>query len=144
MQLINGTGLFLPESKRGIPKLSASFYRMMGKTSKKGTYYANHLSKEESGPIDILVGAFMFMEKADYLNAGGFDETYFMYGEDIDLSYELLKLKKQNYYFGDIQAIHFKGESTRKDVRYLKYFRSAMEIFYKKHFKTSLFVELVG
>lgn len=139
VQLIDGTGEYLPESKRGIPTLNNSFKRFLGKNKNKGDYYANHLQKDEVGKVDILVGAFMFLKTSVYKEVGGFDEDYFMYGEDIDLSYKLLKNGYQNYYLGTSKTIHFKGESTRKDVKYLKYFHGAMEIFYKKHFTSNFF-----
>ncbi|WP_139957829.1 glycosyltransferase family 2 protein [Flavicella sediminum] len=137
VQLIDGTGVFLPESKRGIPTLKASLFKILGSDSKKGTYYSNHLERDEIGTISILVGAFMLMKRNVYEEVGGFDEDYFMYGEDIDLSYKLLKVGYKNYYLGTSKIIHFKGESTRKDVKYLKYFHGAMEIFYKKHFSSN-------
>jgi len=143
VKLIDGTGTFLPESKRGIPTLKASFYKIMGSSSTKGSYYANHLDENDTGTIDILVGAFMLLKTEVYKEVGGFDEDYFMYGEDIDLSYKLLKSGYKNYYLGSSKIIHFKGESTRKDVRYLKHFHGAMEIFYKKHF-TSNFIYNLG
>ena len=139
VQLIDGSGIYLPESKRGIPTFKASFNKLLGANNDKGTYYANHIEQDGVGEVDILVGAFMFLKREVYLEVGGFDEDYFMYGEDIDLSYKLLKLGYQNYYLGTSKAIHFKGESTRKDVRYLKYFHGAMEIFYKKHFTSNFF-----
>lgn len=139
VQLVDGTGAYLPESKRGIPTLKASFNRFLGKDKNKGTYYANDIEQEGEGEIKILVGAFMFMKTNVYKEVGGFDEDYFMYGEDIDLSYKLLKAGYKNYYLGGVKCIHFKGESTRKDVKYLKYFHGAMEIFYKKHFTSNFF-----
>lgn len=139
VQLVDGTGAYLPESKRGIPTLRASFNRFLGKDKNKGTYYANDLLQDEVGAIDVLVGAFMFLKTDVYKEVGGFDEDYFMYGEDIDLSYSLLKYGYQNYYLGTSKTIHFKGESTRKDTKYLKHFHGAMEIFYKKHFTSNFF-----
>ena len=139
VQLIDGTGAFLPESKRGIPTFKASLNKLFGGNNAKGTYYANHIEQDGSGEVEILVGAFMFLKTSVYKEVGGFDEDYFMYGEDIDLSYKLLNAGLQNYYLGGVKAIHFKGESTRKDVKYLKYFHGAMEIFYKKHFKANFF-----
>jgi len=142
VQLVDGTGTFLLESKRGLPTLRASFYRLLGKDKNKGTYYANHIGPDAIGTVDILVGAFMFLKTEVYKKVGGFDEDYFMYGEDIDLSYKLLKSGYQNYYLGSSKAIHFKGESTRKDVKYLKHFHGAMQIFYKKHFTSNFFQDL--
>lgn len=137
VQLVDGAGMFLPESKRGIPTLKATFYKLMGQNNEKTTYYNGKLAKDETGQIEVLVGAFMLLKKKVYLEVGGFDEDYFMYGEDIDLSYTLLKKNYQNYYLGTTKVIHFKGESTRKDVKYLNYFHGAMEIFYKKHFQSN-------
>ncbi|WP_370476752.1 glycosyltransferase family 2 protein [Tamlana flava] len=133
-KLINGGGLFLPESKRNIPYVRAAVKKIFGNPSE---YYANHIGQNEIGKIDILVGAFMFLKRQVYNEVGGFDEDYFMYGEDIDLSYRILKSGYDNYYFGAITAIHFKGESTLKDKSYAKRFFGAMQIFYSKHFKTN-------
>lgn len=138
VQLVDGTGAYLPESKREIPTLKSSFFKMMGSDNSKNTYYANSVGQNETGAVPVLVGAFMLMKKKVYEQVGGFDEDYFMYGEDIDLSYKLLKAGYTNYYVGSSKVIHFKGESTRKDVRYLKHFHGAMEIFYKKHFRSNV------
>ena len=132
IHLIDGTGNFLPESKRNVPTPSASLYKIVG-LSGKASYYAKHIDKDQSGPVDILVGAFMLMKRSVYEEADGFDEDYFMYGEDIDLSYKITKLGYQNYYFGDADVLHYKGESTQKDKAYLDRFYGAMRIFYKKN-----------
>jgi len=133
VRLIDGTGRFLPESKRGLPTPSTSFCRMLG--FKNSGYYSNYLTKEGVGKVEVLVGAFMLMRRDRYLEVGGFDEDYFMYGEDIDLSYKLNKKGYTNYYKGTSVVVHYKGESTRKDVKYLRHFYGAMNIFYEKHFK---------
>ena len=133
VRLIDGTGKFLPESKRGLPTPKKSFTRMLG--SNKGGYYSNYLTKDGIGKVEVLVGAFMLIKKDRYNEVIGFDEDYFMYGEDIDLSYKLTKAGYTNYYYGKSVVIHYKGESTRKDVKYLKHFYGAMNIFYKKHLK---------
>ena len=136
VKLIDGSGSFLPESKRGIPTPKVSFNKLFGISSKRtGKYYATHLGENETGIVDILVGAFMLLKRSVYNEVNGFDEAYFMYGEDIDLSYKILNKGYQNYYFAKTQVIHYKGESTEKDVKHLKYFHKAMKIFYKKHFK---------
>ena len=134
-RLIDGKGSFLPESKRNVPVVKVAFQKMLGNSS---SYYANHLKEFETGKIDILVGAFMLMKRDVYDEVNGFDEDYFMYGEDIDLSYKVLKAKYDNFYFGDTTIIHFKGESTLKDKTYARRFYEAMQIFYKKHFKKNL------
>ena len=145
VKLIDGTGNFLPESKRGIPTPWVAFtkitglYKIFPKSRIFGKYYAQHLSENETGKVDILVGAFMVMKRNLYNEIGGFDENCFMYSDDIDLSYRVLKIGKSNYYFHGTSVIHYKGESTVKDGTYMKRFQEAMNFFYKKHFKVSFF-----
>lgn len=140
-KLIDGTGDFLPESKRGIPTPFVAFSKITGlyKIFPKsfGKYYAKQLSENETGKVDILVGAFMLMKRDLYLEIGGFDENCFMYSDDVDLSYMVLQKGKSNYYFHETTVIHYKGESTLKDGTYMKRSREAMNFFYKKHFKVS-------
>lgn len=143
-KLIDGSGKFAPESKRGIPTPMVSFNKLFGISSKRtGKYYATHLDENESGIIDVASGAFMFIKRAIFIEVGGFSEDYFMYGEDIDLSIKLLNKGYQNYYYANAQVIHFKGESTKKDIKYLSYFHKAMQIFYKKHFKLNLIYDFI-
>lgn len=139
-KLINGIGAYLPESKRNIPYVKAAMKKLFGDST---DYYANHLEKEDVGEIDILVGAFMLMKTGVYRAVDGFDEDYFMYGEDIDLSYKLLKAGYQNYYYGKTQIIHFKGESTLRDKNYAKRFYGAMQIFYQKHFRKNILFDML-
>jgi GT2 family glycosyltransferase len=108
-----------------------------------GKYYATHLDENENGNVDVLVGAFMCIKRSVYEEVGGFDEYFFKYGEDIDLSYKIDKNPYVNYYFTETQVIHYKGESTKKDIKYLKYFLFAMQLFYKKHFKQNAFYDFV-
>ncbi|KAB1155004.1 glycosyltransferase family 2 protein [Flavobacterium luteum] len=142
-KLIDGAGNFLPESKRGIPTpfvaLTKIFglYKLFPKSKVLGKYYAQHLKESETGKVDILVGAFMMMKRDLYNEVGGFDENCFMYSDDIDLSYMILKKGKSNYYFHETSVIHYKGESTIRDEEYMKRFQQAMHFFYKKHFKVS-------
>ena len=147
-KLIDGTGNFLPESKRGIPtpwvaitKIFA-LYKLFPKVSLFNKYYAQHLTQNQSGKVDILVGAFMFMKRELYNEIGGFDENCFMYSDDIDLSYMALKKGKYNFYFHETTVIHYKGESTIRDGTYLKRFQEAMQFFYKKHFDKSIFFDV--
>ena len=133
-RLIDGAGDFLHESKRNIPLVSIAIKKILGNSNH---YYANHVSEYGVGKVDVLVGAFMLIKQDVYKLLGGFDEDYFMYGEDIDLSYKSLKSGYDNYYYGDVSVIHYKGESTRKDEVYLRRFYGAMQIFYNKHFKKS-------
>ncbi|CAM4418146.1 glycosyltransferase family 2 protein [Flavobacterium terrigena] len=145
-KLIDGTGNFLPESKRGVPTPWVAFTKIFGlyKISNSfGKYYAQHLTENQSGKVDILVGAFMVLKRDLYLQVGGFDENCFMYSDDIDLSYMIQKLGKENFYFHETSVIHYKGESTVRDEKYLKRFREAMQFFYKKHFKKSVVFDVM-
>ncbi|WP_309609891.1 glycosyltransferase family 2 protein [Flavobacterium sp.] len=144
-KLIDGTGNFLPESKRGVPTPFVAFTKIFGlyKVSNYfGKYYAQHLNENETGKVDILVGAFMVMKRELYLEVGGFDENCFMYSDDIDLSYMVSLKGKSNYYFHETTVIHYKGESTVKDNTYMKRFQEAMNFFYKKHFHQSLLFDV--
>jgi GT2 family glycosyltransferase len=147
-KLIDGTGNFLPECKRGVPTpfvaLTKIFglYKLFPKTALFNRYYAQHLSENETGKVGILVGAFMIMKRNLYQEIGGFDENCFMYSDDIDLSYIALKKGKTNYYFHETTVIHYKGESTVKDGLYMKHFREAMQFFYRKHFRSSIIFDV--
>jgi len=134
-KLIDGNGEFLPESKRNVPITKVAIQKALGNSQH---YYANQLSKNEIGKVPIYVGAFMLIKRDVYKAVNGFDEDYFMYGEDIDLSYKIIKAGYQSYYYGEISAIHYKGESTLKNKTYAKRFYGAMQIFYKKHFKRNV------
>jgi len=148
-KLIDGTGNFLPESKRGIPTPWVAFtkifglYKLFPNSSWFTKYYAQHLTENQSGNVDILVGAFMFMKCDLYKEIGGFDENCFMYSDDIDLSYMVLKKGLQNYYYHETTVIHYKGESTVRDGLYMKRFQDAMQFFYKKHFKKSIIFDFM-
>ncbi len=133
--LMDGTGSFLPESKRNLPTPKASLLKLMGMGK---SYYANHIEKRGQGEVSVLVGAFMLLKRSVYNEVEGFDEDYFMYGEDIDLSYKITKAGYKNHYLGSTSILHYKGESTKKDAAYLDRFYGAMLIFYKKHFNTNL------
>ncbi|MDW5290091.1 glycosyltransferase family 2 protein [Formosa sp. PL04] len=137
-KLVDGTGKFLQESKRKVPTPEVAFKKLLGNTT---SYYANELKKNGVGEVDVLVGAFMVMKRELYDRVEGFDEDYFMYGEDIDLSYKILKAGFKNYYFGETTVIHFKGESTLRNRDYAKRFNGSMQIFYKKHFKRNIILE---
>lgn len=131
VQFIDGAGNFLPESKRNFPDLKVAGAKLLGFSK---NYYANHIDKDSIEKVDILTGAFMFIKKEAYKRVGGFDEDFFMYGEDIDLSYRISKAGYSNHYLGAIKVLHFKGESTIKDRFYLHNFYGALSIFYNKHF----------
>ena len=139
-RLIDGNGQFLPESKRSVPTPIVSLKKFMGKSE---AYYASLVGENDIAPVDILVGAFMFVRKEVYREVGGFDERYFMYGEDIDLSYTVSQAGYTNYYYGEASVIHFKGESTLKNSVYAHRFYGAMQLFYRKYFKKNFLFDLV-
>ncbi len=134
VRLIDGSGNFLPEGKRRIATLRGALDRLFLKDPNRGRYYDNRLAETGDGPTDILVGAFMLFRRDRFLNLGGFDERYFMYGEDVDLSYTFLQAGYRNFYFGSLAAIHFKGESTPDNAVYRKHFTKANMRFYQKYF----------
>lgn len=144
VQFIDGTGHFLKECKRGIPTPKIAFGKLFGFPKKAiDAYYASHILENEISTVAVLTGAFMLLKKEIYQEVNGFDEDYFMYGEDIDLSYKIGKKGYQNYYYGKATIIHYKGESTVKDKKYIERFYGAMAIFYKKHFKTNMLLNRI-
>lgn len=143
IKMVDGKGNFLPESKRGLPTPAVAFYKIFGlakifpRSKKFGQYHLTYLDKNKTHPIDVLSGAFMLLRKEALDKIGLLDETFFMYGEDIDLSYRITKGGFKNYYFADSSIIHYKGESTKKSsVNYVIVFYKAMAIFAKKHFSS--------
>ena len=144
VKMVDGQGRFLPESKRGIPYPKASFYKLFGlsklfpKSQKFGAYHATYIGEDETHEVEVLSGAFMMLRKSVLDQVGLLDEGYFMYGEDIDLSYRILKGGYKNYYFPQTRIIHYKGESTKKgSLNYVYVFYKAMQIFAKKHFSAN-------
>ncbi|AXY76669.1 glycosyltransferase family 2 protein [Paraflavitalea soli] len=141
VRMIDGSGSYLPESKRGFPSPWVSFCKMSGLTRLFPTsplfarYYLGHLSPDAVHPVDVLSGAFMWVRKEVLDKTGGFDERFFMYAEDIDLSYRIQQSGYINYYLPAPVIIHFKGESTRRDARYVKLFYTAMIQFVQKHYR---------
>ena len=141
VRMIDGGGTFLPESKRGLPSPRVAFFKAFGLSklfpgSRYFNYYhLGHIPETESSEVDVLSGAFMMMRKALLNEIGGLDETFFMYGEDIDLSYRIQKSGYKNWYEATTSIVHFKGESTKKgSLNYVKVFYKAMIIFARKHF----------
>lgn len=130
VRFIDGSGRFLPESKRNFPDLMAAGLKLLGISRK---YYARHIAEKETAAVDILSGAFMFMKKSVFDQIGGFDEDFFMYGEDIDLSYRISQAGYTNYYYGGATLLHYKGESTQKNPAHYQNFYGAMKLFYQKH-----------
>ncbi|MCC6684153.1 MAG: glycosyltransferase [Bacteroidia bacterium] len=145
VKMIDGKGNFLPESKRGLPTPEVAFYKIFGlsklfpRSHKFGRYHLGYLSENETHTVDVLAGAFMMLRKKALDETGLLDETFFMYGEDIDLSYRITKAGYKNYYFPETTIIHYKGESTKKtSVNYVFVFYNAMVIFARKHYSRSL------
>jgi len=141
VRMLNGKGEFLPESKRSLPTPWVAFYKIFGlarmfpKSHRFGRYHLTYLSEEETNEVEVLSGAFMLMRKTVLDQVGLLDEDYFMYGEDIDLSYRITKGGYKNFYFADTNIIHYKGESTKKgSLNYVLVFYNAMLIFARKHF----------
>ena len=144
VKLIDGSGKYLPESKRGFPSPWVAFCKTVGlsaifpKSRLFNGYYMGYLDPEKSHAVDVLVGAFMFIRRTALDKAGLLDEAFFMYGEDIDLSYRIKAAGFENYYFPDTKIIHYKGESTKKgSLNYVRTFYQAMIIFTRKHFSGS-------
>jgi GT2 family glycosyltransferase len=144
VKMLDGQGKFAPESKRGLPTPEVAFYKMFGfsrffpKSKRFGKYHLTYLSEDQLSEIDVMSGAFMLIRKTVLDKIGFLDETFFMYGEDIDLSYRIKKAGYKNYYFPDTQIIHYKGESTkRSSLNYVVIFYKAMAIFSNKHFSGS-------
>lgn len=140
VKMIDGSGNYLPESKRGFPTPWVAFYKIFGladlfpKSKKFGKYHLKYLDKNEVHKIEVLSGAYMFIRKSALESAGLLDEDFFMYGEDIDLSYRIVKAGYDNYYFPGTTIIHYKGESTKKtSVNYVFVFYNAMIVFAHKH-----------
>lgn len=140
VRMIDEKGRYLKESKRGFPTPAASFYKLFGfakifPRSKKFTaYYAGHLPDEQNNPVEVLSGAFMMVKKEVLEITGGFDESFFMYGEDIDLSYRIQQSGYKSYYLGEVTILHRKGGSTAYNYKYVKTFYDAMWLFVKKHY----------
>jgi len=141
VKMIDGSGQILPESKRGFPTPWVSFCKMLGlhqifpKSSFFNGYYLGHLSYDSNQDIEVLSGAFFFVRKSILELTGGFDEQYFMYGEDIDLSTKIRRSGFKIAYLSDTKIVHYKGESTKKSsLSYYKSFYEAMLIFTKNYF----------
>jgi GT2 family glycosyltransferase len=144
IKMIDGTGTFLKESKRAFPSPLTSLFKLSGlarifpQSRIFAKYHLGNLSANEDHEVDVLAGAFMMIPAAVLQKVGSFDETFFMYGEDVDLSYRIQKAGHKNYYFSGSTIIHFKGESTKKgSLNYVRMFYTAMSVFVKKHYSGS-------
>ena len=141
VKMLDGKGKFLPESKRGLPSPSVAFFKVFGfstlfpKSRLFSAYHLGYLDKDKTHVVDVLAGAFMLLRKKVLDKIGLLDEAFFMYGEDIDLSYRITKAGYKNYYYPGTRIIHYKGESTKKSsLNYVFVFYNAMIVFAKKHF----------
>lgn len=142
VRMIDGSGYFLPESKRNIPGWKNSFFKLSGisrifpNSRFFSGYYAQHIEEREVSQVEILSGAFMMIKRTVLYDVGGWDEDFFMYGEDIDLSYRLVNAGYFNYYLGNTTILHFKGESTQRISRnFIHHFYGSMSLFVRKHYK---------
>jgi N-acetylglucosaminyl-diphospho-decaprenol L-rhamnosyltransferase len=141
VRMVDGGGKYLPESKRGFPTPWVSFCKLSGLTRLFpfsrvfARYYLGHLPEKENNEVDVLAGAYMLVRRKAISLTGGFDEQFFMYAEDIDLSFRIRKAGFRNFYFAGTTIIHFKGESTLKDLRYVRHFYEAMILYVRKHYK---------
>ena len=154
VKMIDGKGIFLPESKRAFPSPEVAFYKAFGlaalfpRSKVFGKYHLGYIGENETCEVDVLAGAFMLLRKDVLDKIGYLDEDFFMYGEDIDLSYRIVKAGYKNYYFPETRIIHYKGESTKKaSFNYVKMFYNAMKIFANKHFsgrRAGIFVMLLN
>ena len=141
VHMIDGKGTFLPESKRALPTPAVSFFKIFGlsslfpKSRIFGRYHLGYLDENQTNEVEILAGAYMFLRKKALDKTGLLDESFFMYGEDIDLSYRIRQAGYKNYYYPGTTIIHYKGESTKKgSINYVMVFYKAMIIFARKHF----------
>ena len=141
VKMIDGKGNYLRESKRGFPSPAASFYKIAGlarlfpRSRRFAAYYMGHLADDEVNEIEIMPGAFLMFRQEVYRQIGGLDESYFMYGEDIDFSWRIRLAGWKNYYLPTTRIIHYKGESTRKgSMNYVYTFYNAMSIFVERYF----------
>ena len=141
VKMLDGKGKFLPESKRSLPSPAVAFFKIFGlsslfpKSRIFGKYHLGYLDKEKTHTIEVLAGAFMMLRKKVLDKIGLLDESFFMYGEDIDLSYRITQAGFKNYYYPETRIIHYKGESTKKSsLNYVFLFYNAMIIFARKHY----------
>ncbi len=144
VRMLDGSGDFLPESKRSFPSTSAAFFKAIGlsdafqRSKFFNKYSLGYLDEKQDHLVDVLAGAFMMIRKKVLESVGGFDEQFFMYGEDIDLSYRIRKAGFENWYLAAAPIIHFKGESMKKwSADHVKVFYEAMIVFVKKHYNGS-------
>lgn len=141
VKMVNAEGTFLRESKRGFPSPKVSFYKIIGLAHlfphhpRYGAYYMGQLDDDTVGAVDILPGAFIMTRATVLQKVGLFDESYFMYAEDVDLSWRIHQAGYDNIYFPEARILHYKGECTRKEtLSYVYTFYNAMAIFTRHYF----------
>ncbi len=149
VKMVDGNGKFLKESKRAFPSPVTSLFKLFGfaklfpKSKTFSRYHLGYLDEDKNHEVDVLAGAFMMVRRNVLYKLTGFDEIFFMYGEDIDLSYRIQRIGYKNYYLAETSILHFKGESTRKgSLNYIRMFYKAMSIFVSRHYgggKANLF-----
>lgn len=151
VRMIDGAGRFLPESKRGLPVPWVAFTKAFGlarlfpRSRLFNRYHLGYLDEFETHSVEVLAGAFMWLRRSALDEVGLLDEDFFMYGEDIDLSYRILKGGYQNIYLPTTSIIHYKGESTKRgSLNYVRTFYQAMIIFARKHFTGGSAHSLIG
>ena len=137
IRMHDAAGKFLPESKRSVPDMFNSFEKLFTnfKKKKSKSYYRNDIKEFEIAEVEVITGAFLLIKRDLYEQIGGLDEKYFMYGEDIDICFTLLRKNYKNWYYGKSSILHHKGESTVRDAKYLERFYGAMQIFIDKYYK---------
>lgn len=141
-RLIDGKGAFAPDSKKGFPTFAVAFFKTTGlnrffpKSKFFNGYYAPQIGEWETAPVEVLSGCCMLLRRQVIEAVGGaFDERFFMYCEDVDLSYRIQEGGWQNIYFPPATLIHYKGESTRKaTLSYIRIFNEALAAFVRKHY----------
>ena len=153
VKMLDGHGKFLKESKRAFPSPVTSLFKLFGfarafpKSKTFSRYHLGHLHENDNHEVDVLAGAFMMMPRKVLEEVGSFDEVFFMYGEDVDLSYRIQKAGYKNYYLAETSMLHFKGESTKKgSLNYVRMFYNAMSIFVRKHYggtRAGIFIFLI-
>lgn len=138
VRMHDAAGNFLPESKRSVPGIINSFEKLFlpfGAKKSSKNYYRNDISETDISETEVITGAFMLIERSVYLDIGGLDERYFMYGEDIDICCTLLNSGRKNWYYGKASILHYKGESTVKNRKYYEIFYGAMQIYLDKYYR---------
>lgn len=146
VKMINGEGRYLPESKRAFPDPLTAFFKTFGlsalfpKSHFFNRYYLTNIDTDKTAPAEAISGAFMFIRREALLKAGLFGEEFFMYGEDIDLSYRISRCGYTNYYYPGVCIIHFKGISTPRD-KYtdILHFYNAMKIYSGKRYREKFY-----